>query len=276
MNRVICDLCPHLCSIAEGKRGICHVRTNERGKIISSAYGLLTSLALDPIEKKPLARFHPGSMILSAGSYGCNMRCAFCQNWHIAVSDGSHLSLVPCPPDRLVQEAVNLRKNGNIGIAYTYNEPLVNYEYVYDCAELAKAEGLKNVLVTNGMINEKPLIRLLERIDAANIDLKSFSPVFYRNAGGDIETVKNSIRTAAGRIHLEVTTLVIEGLNDSDEEMEAECRWLSEIDNEIPLHLSRFFPHYKMADRVPTPKNRLNAMKDIADKYLKHVYLGNI
>ncbi|MDR0454680.1 MAG: AmmeMemoRadiSam system radical SAM enzyme [Deferribacteraceae bacterium] len=274
--RDVCDLCPHSCSIAEGKRGICQVRANIGGKIVSSAYGLLTGLALDPIEKKPLAKFYPGSFILSAGSYGCNMRCTFCQNWHISASDGTDIHLLPCTPEELVTQAVNRRKNGNIGLAYTYNEPLVNYEYVHECAKLARAKGLKNVLVTNGMINNAHFVKLLEYIDAANIDLKSFSPEFYRLMGGDLEIVKGNIQTAAEMLHLEVTTLVIEGLNDSKDEIDAECKWLSGINNEIPLHLSRFFPQYKMKTRTPTSKDKIYELKAIADKYLKYVFTGNM
>ena len=274
--KATCELCPHRCSLAEGRRGLCYVRTNNKGIIVSSAYGLLTALALDPIEKKPLARFYPGSMILSAGSYGCNMQCTFCQNWHIAVSDGTKLNLTSCLPEELVREAIYQRKNGNIGIAYTYNEPLVNYEYVFDCARFARTEGLKNVLVTNGMINNDNWVKLLEYIDAANIDLKSFSPAFYHSMRGDLDTVKRNIRTASGKIHLEITTLVIEGLNDNEDEMNAECQWLSKISDEIPLHLSRFFPHHKMKNHPPTSKNKLYELKSVAEKYLKYVYLGNI
>ena len=274
--RAVCDLCPRFCSIAEGDRGKCQVRYNNGGKVASSAYGLLTALALDPIEKKPLAEFQPGGMVLSAGSYGCNMSCAFCQNWHISASNGTDVKLISCSPDELVREAVSLRKNGNIGLAYTYNEPLVNYEYVYDCAKLARAEGLKNVLVTNGMINGAKFSELIEYFDAANIDLKSFSADFYLSFGGNLDCVKSNICIAAGKIHLEITTLVIEGINDSKDELDAECRWISDINDEIPLHLSRFFPHYKMRDRSPTSKSKMYELKAVAEKYLKKVYLGNM
>lgn len=273
---MICDICPHRCNIPQGGKGLCRARTNEGGKIISAAYGKLTSIALDPIEKKPLARFHPGSMILSAGSYGCNMRCAFCQNWQIACSDGSDIRLSDVPPQALVAMAKDLVHRGNIGIAYTYNEPLVNFEYVRDCSILAKNEGLYNVLVTNAMINPKPFSDILEYTDAANIDLKAFSPDFYRREGGDLATVMQNIVSAAGRIHVELTTLIIEGSNDSDAEMEAQCRWIAGINPDMPLHLSRFFPNHKMRHIQPTSHSTIYRLKQIADKYLKYVYPGNM
>lgn len=271
-----CNLCPHGCKIPEGGRGLCHARGNTGGKVESFSYGVLTALALDPIEKKPLSRYEPGKKILSAGSFGCNMRCAFCQNWRIAASDGIGLQTLYCPPERLVKEALKYTDSGNIGLAYTYNEPLVNYEYVYGCSVIARGKGLKNVLVTNGMLNPEPFDRIMELTDAANIDLKSFSHEFYRNAGGDLDVVMRNIKSAAGKIHLEVNTLIIEGLNDSPEEMEAECRWLAGISPEIPLHLSRFFPNHKMTDRAPTAEEKIYRLRDIALRHLKYVYLGNM
>lgn len=273
---IICDLCPHMCKMTEGKIGACGARRNNFGSVESLSYGRLTALALDPVEKKPLAEFHPGSKILSAGSFGCNMRCLFCQNWRISYSDGSDVENIVYSPERLVEEAVKLRPQGNIGIAYTYNEPLVNYEYVLECSKSAREEGLKNVLVTNGMINQPYFDEILKYTDAANIDLKGFSDEFYRKAGGYLDVVKDNIRHAAYKIHLEVTTLIIGGLNDSVEEMRAQCEWLGSINKNIPLHLSRFFPHYKMQDKPATPVDTMHRLRDVAAEYLSSVYLGNI
>lgn len=272
-----CAICPHACDIEEGHTGFCRARGNRDGAVTAMNYGLLTSMALDPIEKKPLHRYMPGSRILSVGSFGCNLKCPFCQNCEISMADGETAETVSVSPKQLVDRALSLRKQGNIGIAYTYNEPLVGFEYVRDCAALAAHKhGLKNVLVTNGYVCEKPFRDLLPMIDAMNIDLKGFTEEFYRKLSGDLETVKRTIRIAAGSCHVEVTTLVIAGENDSDAEMEALTSWLCGIDPEIPLHLSRFFPRYKYADRTPTPPETLYRLRDIAQRHLKYVYLGNI
>ena len=272
---VLCGICPKACVIPEGSRGFCGGRGNRGGEIIAENYGKITSLALDPIEKKPLNRFHPGSYILSVGSYGCNLRCPFCQNYSISM-EYKPAKYVGLTPQELTAKAVELVPEGNIGIAYTYNEPLIGYEYVRDCAGLLAEKGLKNVVVTNGYINEKPLLELLPLIDAFNIDLKSFSPAFYKGVGGDLEIVKNSIKLAAARSHVEVTTLVIAGENDSEEEMKELCSWLSSVDPAIPLHISRFFPAYKLSDRRATPKSTILKLADIAREYLQYVYEGNI
>lgn len=284
---VRCRLCPHCCVIRPGHAGICGVRRNDSGALIAESYGQITSLALDPIEKKPLARFHPGSFILSAGSCGCNFRCRFCQNHTISLSSvmdndqasfhGRRPDSVYVSPDVLVDKALEFVPEGNIGIAYTYNEPLIGYEYVYDCSRLAHEKGLKNVVVTNGYISHEPLQELLPFIDAFNIDLKSFRDAFYRKVcGGLSEPVKETIAAAAASCHVEVTTLIIPGLNDSDEEMEALAAWLASVSPDIPLHLSRFFPRYKMLDRPPTPPEKIYSLVDIAREHLKYVYTGNL
>lgn len=242
--------------------------------MVSLSYGRLTALSLDPIEKKPLRRFNPGSVILSAGSFGCNMRCPFCQNSDISMA-GAAFETISMSPAALVERAASLKLRGNIGIAYTYNEPLVGYEYVRDCARLAREAGLCNVLVTNGMICDEPLRALLPFIDAMNIDLKCFSAEGYRRLGGDFATVQNTIRTSATACHVEVTTLVVPGLSDSHTDMAAEAAWLSEIDPAIPLHISRFFPRYHMASASPTPLSTLYALRDIAAEQLTYVYTGN-
>lgn len=271
---MICEICPHHCDIGEGRTGFCRARSNVGGEIRCINYGRLTSLALDPIEKKPLSRFFPGSMILSAGSFGCNLRCSFCQNHGISMAD-DRAETAFVSPEELVGKAAALKARGNIGLAFTYNEPLVGYEYVRDCAQLAHEAGLKNVLVTNGYVCSEPLAELLPHIDAVNIDLKGFTEEFYRKISGDLETVKASIAACAKACHVEVTTLVIPGDNDSADDMEREAQWLSSIDKDIPLHISRFFPRYKMTDRGPTPVDTIRELRDVASGYLNHVYTGN-
>jgi len=273
--KVICELCPHHCALEEGKTGICRARKNVQGTIICENYGKVTSMALDPIEKKPLHCFYPGSRILSVGSYGCNLRCPFCQNSDISMADAGTAETQFVSPETLVEKALALVKQGNIGIAYTYNEPLVGYEYVLDCAKLAREHTLKNVLVTNGTICEKPLLELLPYIDAMNIDLKAFTERFYKMIGGDLETVKQTIRLAARTSHVEITTLIVPGENDSEAEMDALSLWLASVDPEIPLHVTRFFPRWKMTDRDATPVKTVYALAQIARRHLKYVYEGN-
>ena len=271
---LVCPICPRHCALEEGQTGYCRARVCQNGLIRAGNYGRLTSLALDPIEKKPLRMFHPGSLILSVGSYGCNMRCPFCQNSDISMAD-EHYPTDEMLPQQLVEKARSLVSKGNIGIAYTYNEPLIGYEYVWDCARLAHEAGLVNVLVTNGMICPEPFGALLPMIDAMNIDLKGFTQGFYDFVGGDLDTVKNTILLAAKACHVEVTTLILPGLNDTDIEMEAEANWLSKINTGLPLHISRFFPRYHMADRPPTPLSTIHRLRDIALEHLTNVYTGN-
>lgn len=271
-----CDLCFHHCSLQEGQIGFCHARKAVNGKIISLNYGLLTSIALDPIEKKPLRQFYPGSWILSVGSFGCNLRCPFCQNYSISQADIEHSYTRAVSPETLIGMALDARAQGNIGIAYTYNEPLIAFEYVLDCAKLASAKGLKNVLVTNGTLSLPYLEQLVPYIDALNIDLKGFTQAFYTKLGGNLEMVKDAIRFASQHSHVEITTLVIPGENDSDADMEAEASWLAQINPEMPLHLTRFFPRYLWSDREMTPLDTLYRLGKIARKHLKNVYLGNL
>ena len=273
--KALCELCFHHCALDEGQTGLCRARACQDGKIVSLNYGKLTSLALDPIEKKPLRRFHPGSLILSVGSFGCNMRCPFCQNHEISMAGDSGIPTVEVSPEQLAAQAAELVPHGSIGVAYTYNEPLTGYEYVRDCAALVHEQGMVNVLVTNGTVEEEPWRALLPLVDAANIDLKGFTPSWYRRLGGDLETVKRSIVLAAERCHVEVTTLLIPGENDSEEEIRELARWLASISPEIPLHLSRFFPQYQMLDRLPTPVEQVYRLSEAAQEYLSHVYTGN-
>jgi pyruvate formate lyase activating enzyme len=270
-QRVQCHLCPHNCRIAPGRLGLCHVRLNEGGQLTTPFYGRLSSIALDPIEKKPLYHFHPGAQILSIGFVGCSFHCPFCQNYRIAQDTSVPTDAVS--PEELVHIAVRER---SFGIAYTYSEPLVHLEYVLDCARLARERRLKNVLVSNGFVTAGPAEELLGLMDAANIDLKSFQPEFYRREiGGDVEEVKRFLGQAARRLRLEVTTLVIPTKNDSPVEMEEMARFLASLDPEIPYHLSAYFPHYRYS-LPPTPPATLRSLAEVARKHLRYVYLGNI
>lgn len=272
--RAQCDLCFHHCILSEGQTGACRARANRGGQIVSLNYGKLTALALDPIEKKPLRRFKPGSMVLSVGSFGCNLRCPCCQNAEIAAA-GEEIFARACSPEMLGEEALRLRSRGNIGVAYTYNEPLVGYEYVADCAALVHKAGMLNVLVTNGTIEEGPWQALLPLIDAVNIDLKGFTEEWYRILGGDLETVKRSIALAARTCHVEVTTLIVPGENDGEAEMRALSGWLTSVSPDIPLHVSRFFPRHHMTDHPPTPVETVYRLADVAREKLRYVYTGN-
>ena len=270
-----CELCFHHCHLEEGQTGFCRARICRNGAVVPLNYGKLTSLALDPIEKKPLRRFHPGSLILSVGSFGCNLCCPFCQNHEISMAREAEIQTVKVSPAQLAAKASELRAHGNIGVAYTYNEPLVGYEYVRDCAGLVHELGMVNVLVTNGTIEESPWRTLLPLIDAVNIDLKGFAPVWYKRLDGDLETVKRSVALAAEQCHVEVTTLLVPGENDSVEEIRALAQWLASVSRSIPLHLSRFFPQYKMMDRPPTPVEQVYRLAEAAREYLSYVYTGN-
>lgn len=270
-----CNVCPRHCRIADGAAGFCKARKNEQGQIVCKSYGRLTALALDPIEKKPLQRFHPGSLILSAGSYGCNMRCSFCQNHSISMSGEEDTVWRFVPPEDLAAEAAMLREQGNIGVAFTYNEPCVGFEYVRDTAKLVHEAGLKNVLVTNGCVEDWVLGELLPHIDAMNIDLKAFSENFYRRHGGSLETVKAFIKKAAASCHVELTTLVIPGENDDMQELERMVSWIAGISPKIPLHVSRFFPQWKMIRRDATDISTIYGIAEMAAKQLNYVYTGN-
>ena len=270
-----CELCFHHCKLDEGQTGLCRARGCRDGKIVLLNYGKLTSLALDPIEKKPLRRFHPGSLILSVGSFGCNLRCPFCQNHEISMASEGEIYTGQFSPKQLVDKAAELVPQGNIGVAYTYNEPLVGYEYVRDCAALVRERGLVNVLVTNGTVEEAPWRELLPYIDAANIDLKGFTAAWYKKLGGDLDTVKRSIALATEQCHTEVTTLLVPGENDSVDEIRELARWLASVNPDIPLHLSRFFPRYQMTDHLPGSAERVYRLADEARAYLNYVYTGN-
>lgn len=256
--------------------GRCRARRNVGGKSVSISYGKLTSIALDPIEKKPLACFCPGSLILSVGSFGCNMDCPFCQNDSISMAAENEAPTKFMPPSMLAACAERLRDEGNIGVAYTYNEPLIGWEYVRDTAKEVRARGMKNVVVTNGCFCRDTLEEVLPWIDAYNIDLKGFTEEYYQKLGGDLETVKEFIREAVSRAHVEVTTLIVPDENDAPEEIHELSLWLASIGKDIPLHITRFFPRRKMLDKSPTDAGLLYRLADEAGKSLSRVFVGNV
>ncbi len=276
MSNPVCQVCPRHCVIPEGNLGFCRARRTVNGQIIDDNYGKITAAALDPIEKKPLAQFMPGSMILSLGSYGCNLRCSFCQNHTISMPNMSDLTVDDTTPEFVLEKAKEFIPYGNIGVAYTYNEPLIGFEFVRDCAKLVHEAGMKNVVVTNGYTDMSTLEAILPYIDAFNIDLKSFNEHFYKEVGGNLEDVKKIIERASKDSHVEVTTLVIPGENDSEKEMKALAQFLHSVNPDIVLHITRFFPCYKMTDKEPTPVQTIYKLVDVAKQYLKNVYPGNV
>lgn len=274
---VQCTLCPHNCILKEGKAGICRVRINLEGKLITEVNGYVSSINFDPIEKKPLYHFYPGSIILSIGTYGCNLRCFFCQNCKISQTAAEpELFRNFYTPQQIVSLA--LKQPGNIGIAFTYNEPVVWFEYMYDIARLAKKAGLKTVMVTNGFINKEPLTALLEYMDAFSVDLKAFNEEFYTKVtSSKLEPVKETLKqiSQAGK-HLEVVNLVIPELNDDETSFAAMTKWIAtELGQETVFHISRYFPNYKLTVEA-TPVSSINKLKRLAENELNYVYVGNI
>lgn len=278
---LVCTACPRRCHLAPGTLGACRARRNRGGTVAPGGYGRLTSIALDPIEKKPLARFRPGTYVVSVGGYGCNLRCPFCQNWEISQAGEKDARWREVSPERLVALALDARRRDArvSGIAYTYNEPLVCWEYVRDCARLAHEAGLVNVLVSNGCVGPAVVDGLEGLLDAANIDLKGFSDELYDACGGapgSLGAVRATIErlSADPRCHLEVTTLVVPGMNDSDDEVGAMAEWLSGL-GDVTYHVTRFFPRWRMTDRPPTPVGVVRRLADVARRHLSHVYVGN-
>lgn len=271
-----CTVCHHRCKLNEGQVGRCGARKNENGQSVSIGYAQVTALVLDPIEKKPLYRFHPGTRILSVGSFGCNMACPFCQNYRIAEGRLGAIDTRALPPEELVRIALSLKPQGNIGVAFTYNEPMVGFDYVRDGARLAKENGLHTAVVTNGCVSQEVLETVLAYIDAFNVDLKCFTDAGYRRLGGDLEMVKTFIETAAQAAHVEVTTLVVPGLSDSEDEMRAMAAWLAAVSPELPYHISRFFPCKTMLSTPPTDPKLMRKLQSIAKEHLQYVYLGNL
>jgi len=275
-DRIQCRLCPHFCVLKEGERGICMARVHKEGKLLTESYGILSAISVDPIEKKPLYHFLPGTSIFSIGSFGCNLSCTFCQNCDISqVEAGIYSRYAPRDPEIIVEEA--LRQQGNIGLAYTYNEPGINFEYMLECAAYVRERQLKNVMVTNGFINPEPLNELIPVTDAFNVDLKSFRDEFYRKiTGGRLKPVLRTIEKIAGSdSHLELTFLIIPGLNDSEPEWEGMISWISDhCGPDIVLHVSRYFPHYKL-NHPATPIHTLEQFVHLAREKIRYVYPGN-
>lgn len=270
-DKVECFLCPQNCIIPNKDIGLCRVRKNVDGILYSTNFGKITAYHMDPIEKKPLFHFYPGKRIFSIGTFGCNFSCRFCQNWQIAHGKPQYIETTA---ENLVNIAKN--ENDNIGIAYTYNEPVIWYEFISKIAPMVHESKLKNVMVTNGYIQERPLERLMPYIDAMNIDLKGFKEDFYQNnCGGTLQPVKNTIVQASKECHVEITCLIIPGLNDKKEDIADLARWLSDMNSSIPLHLSRYYPAYKMKVSSTDQEVLLEA-KEEAEKYLSHVYIGNM
>ena len=270
-GKLACDLCPHHCKLGDGQAGVCRVRQRIGQKLYATNYAEAASLALDPIEKKPLYHFHPGSVILSVGANGCNLRCLFCQNAEISQGEVPTRHL---PVEKLVSLA---GRRGSIGVAFTYSEPLMWYEYILDVAPELRRNGYVVVLVTNGFIDEEPLMKLLPFVDAMNIDLKSPRDEFYvKMCKARLEPVQNTIRIAheAG-VHIEIAHLVVTGWNDREDSITATARWIASVNPEIPLHISRYFPHYR-CEAPPTSEAFLRRAWDLASKELNYVYLGNI
>lgn len=301
MNLHECLLCPRRCRIPEGGTGFCRARGVRDGRVVPLHYGRIASLALDPIEKKPIACWHPGATVLSVGTYGCNLDCVFCQNASISrdfpVEEPEAARAVS--PEALAEMARSLVPRGNLGLAYTYSEPLVSYEFVRDCARLIRKEGLKNVLVSNGYLCPEPFDALLPLIDAANLDVKAFSEDYYRticgapppcgqeragepthagcSAPGALAAVMRNVESAVRRgVHVEVTYLVLDGENDDDASVLGVARWLADLDRGIPLHLSRSFPRRFDAERRPTPPETLYRLAEQARRCLDEVRVGNI
>ena len=268
-DSVRCILCPNYCTITDGNKGVCRIRSNRGGKLYADAYGETVSLSVDPIEKKPLYHFHPSKPILSTGPNGCNFRCGFCQNSSISqhVVPTRHVT-----PEALVELA---SRDGSIGVAYTYTEPFIWFEYIRDAGGIIHEKGMVNVLVTNGYVNEEPLRELLPIVDAMNVDIKSMRPDFYKKVcGGKLDDVLRTVEIAHELCHIEVTNLVITNYNDSNEDFEKLTGWVSSINPSIPVHFSRYFPQYKFTE-PQTPISTLKRAYEIARSKLNYVYVGN-
>lgn len=273
-NYAECLLCPHNCKIYENKYGLCLARYFENSKLYAKNYGCVSAIAIDPIEKKPLYHFYPQGQILSIGSYGCNFKCQFCQNYDISQNIIYTNKILPSD----IVELLNKNNYNNyIGVAYTYNEPLISFEFLLDTMPMIKEYGFKNVIVSNGFINESPLEKLIKFIDAANIDLKTFNEKKYKEiCAGKLNTVLNTIKKLfESNIWIEITQLIVPGINDNIEEFKKSVKFIANLSPDIPLHLSRYFPHYKFTN-PPTPINTLKKFYEIAKEKLNFVYIGNI
>ncbi|MDD4877570.1 MAG: AmmeMemoRadiSam system radical SAM enzyme [Candidatus Nanoarchaeia archaeon] len=276
-NTVQCSLCPHFCVIEEGKRGKCGVRENQKGILYSLVYGKPNSAAIDPVEKKPLNHFFPGTMTFSIGTAGCNLKCHFCQNYELSQSKPEDIPFYDMPPEKVVEEAIKAKCHS---ISYTYSEPTIFYEYVLDTAKLAKKKGLKNIFVTNGFINPKPLEELCKYIDAAHVDLKGFDEEIYsKTCGARLKPVLETLKLLRKKsVWFEVINLVIPNTNDDMKKIKEMCLWLKKnIGEDCVLHFSRFFPCYLMSDTPATPIETLEKAKETAEKAgLHYIYVGNV
>ena len=277
MRDAVCTVCSRRCRLADGATGFCRARRAENGVVVAANYGRVSSISLDPIEKKPIAFFHPGSNVLSIGSYGCNLRCPFCQNDAISQHGADEVPYRTASPDELADLAARLRDGqGNIGLAYTYNEPLVGWEFVRDCAAEIRGRGMLNVLVSNGCASESVISQIAPLIDAANIDLKGPSQEYYDWVGGDFGAVCRTISALHGAgCHVEVTTLVVPGRNDGEADMDAIASFVASVSPDMPLHVTRFFPRWRMSDASPTPVADVRRLADVARRRLSRVLVGN-
>ena len=275
-NSVQCVLCPHLCILAPGERGRCGVRLNVDGELVSLVYGRPVAANIDPVEKKPLFHFMPGIDVFSIATAGCNLKCEFCQNWEISQAVPEDVTPYDMSPEVVIENALAYNCQA---IAYTYTEPVVFFEYTRDCARLARAAGIKNILVTAGYINPGPLSELAEYMDAANVDLKSMSDAYYRDiCGGTLQPVLDTITSLKDSgVWVEITNLVVPTLNDESNEIDSLARWvLDNTGEDTPLHFSRFFPMYRLTDLAPTSIDTLKGARERAkDTGLRYVYVGN-
>ncbi len=278
-----CNVCHNKCNLNEGDTGLCRARTYKNGAFECINYGQVTSIALDPIEKKPLYLFYPGSRIISVGSYGCNLRCPFCQNHEISYGFGKEGDLIYryISPTELSQIAEEYVSQGNIGVAFTYNEPLVGYEYVIDASVEVHKKGMKTVLVSNGCVTEEIAQMVIPHIDAMNIDLKGFTDSYYSDfLGGDRKTVMDFISIAARSCHVEITTLIVPTYNDNECEIEEIASWIASLNDgrgqkDIALHLNRYFPRFRLTD-IPAPDySKMEQLKIAALKHIENVFIGN-
>ena len=270
-----CTLCPKFCTIRNNEIGDCEVRINKHGVLYSLVYAKPCSIAIDPIEKKPLYQFFPGSHIYSIGTVGCSLHCKFCQNFTTSQARPEDVPHISLEPKEAVKDAI---ANGCKSIAFTYNEPTIFFEYALDIMKIAKKARIKNVIVSDGFANPEPLKEWCKYLDAANIDLKAFNEKFYKEiCDARLKPVLESLKILKeNKVHIEITNLIIPGLNDNLEEIEEMSKWIKNNLGNIPLHFSRFFPMYRMLDREPTPTKTLEKAANIAKKYLDFVYIGNV
>ncbi len=277
-ERIVCDLCPRGCVLRPGDRGFCFVRENRGGQIVSTAYGRSTGFCVDPIEKKPLNQFFPGTAVLSFGTAGCNLGCTFCQNWTMSRSRDVEAACETAAPATIARAAARL---GCRSVAFTYNDPIIWAEYAIDTAKACRLSGVKTVAVTSGYIGETARAAFYEQMDAANVDLKGFSEDFYRQyCAGRLQPVLDTLRWIAreSKVWLEITNLIIPRANDSPEEIKRMCQWIVEqLGPDVPLHFSAFHPDFKLTDRGPTPFGSLVAAYDIARRAgIRYIYTGNV